>query len=133
MPALFIDSSTRSRLPTCMATACVFSSWAWPSVMANSPSMLSTFRLSGAPMKFQNAALPAAVAMPMPDGPPFTSLVTSVVSECPARARMPRSPACANSGWSSSPLSFRSVARAPAPRRKPRASIGRMASPGSTR
>ena len=34
-------------------------------------------------MKSQNAALPAAVAMPMPDGPPLTSLVTSVDSMCP--------------------------------------------------
>ena len=38
----------------------------------------------------QNAALPAAVAIPMPEGPPFTSLVRSVLSACPASARIPR-------------------------------------------
>ena len=31
----------------------------------------------GAPTTSQNAALPAAVAMPTPEGPPFTSFVTS--------------------------------------------------------
>ena len=45
----------------------------------------------------QNAALPAAVAMPTPDGPPLTSLVTSVDSMWPESARMPRPLACANS------------------------------------
>jgi hypothetical protein len=34
-------------------------------------------------MTSQKAALPAAVAMPIPDGPPFTSLVRSVVSAWP--------------------------------------------------
>ena len=57
----------------------------------------------------QNAALPAAVAMPTPEGPPLTSLVTSVDSMWPDSARMPRPFACANSGWSASPLSWSSV------------------------
>ena len=35
-------------------------------------------------------ALPAAVATPMPDGPPLTSLVRSMLSAWPARALMPR-------------------------------------------
>ena len=36
-----------------------------------------TFGELGAPTISQNAALPAAVAMPTPEGPPLTSLVTS--------------------------------------------------------
>lgn len=44
----------------------------------------------GAPMTSQNAAFPAAVAIPTPDGPPLTSLVTSMDSMCPDSARMPR-------------------------------------------
>ena len=51
-----------------------------------------------APTMSQNAALPAAVAMPIPEGPPFTSLVTSVLSACPDKARMPRSLAWAKRG-----------------------------------
>ena len=39
--------------------------------MANSPSIAMILRLSGAPTMSQKAALPAEVAMPMPDGPPF--------------------------------------------------------------
>ena len=50
-----------------------------------------TFRELGAPTISQNAALPAEVAMPTPDGPPFTSLVTSMLSAWPASALMPRS------------------------------------------
>ena len=68
--------------------------------MANSPSIAIIFRLSGAPTISQNAALPAAVAMPMPEGPPFTSFVRSVVSEWPASERIPRIFACAIAGWS---------------------------------
>ena len=132
MPALLNDSRMRSRLPTFWATACVFISCEWPDVMANSPSRATILGESPAPMKSQKAALPAAVAMPMPDGPPFTSLMRSVVSACPASERMPRSLACANSGSSARPLSSSSVASAPAPRRKPRQSIGSMAISGST-
>src|SRR5579884_2288617 len=63
-----------------------------------SPSSAITFGDSGAPATSQKAAFPAAVAMPMPEGPPFTSLVQSVLSACPERARMPRPLACANRG-----------------------------------
>ncbi len=42
MPALLSESITRSRLPTLRASACVFSSCACPSVMANSPSKAIT-------------------------------------------------------------------------------------------
>ena len=84
--------------------AWVFSSWAWPAHIANSPSKATTLGTpAGAPMTSQNAALPAAVAIPIPDGPPLTSFVTSVDSMCPDSARMPRPLACANSGWSASP------------------------------
>ena len=79
MPALLSENITRRRLPTFSASACVLSSCAWPSDIANSPSNAMTFGDSiGAPTMSQNAALPAAVAMPMPDGPPLTSLVTSM-------------------------------------------------------
>ena len=71
--------------------AWVFSSCAWPAHMANSPSKAMIFgEPIGAPTMSQKAALPAAVAMPTPDGPPLTSLVTSVDSMCPDSARMPR-------------------------------------------
>ena len=134
MPALLSESMTRRRLPTFMARAWVLSSWAWPSVMANSPSKAMILgRHAGAPTISQNAALPAAQAMPTPDGPPFTSLVTSMLSACPARALMPRAfglreqrddpPGRSPAGWSSS---------APAPRRNPSASMGSMATLGST-
>ena len=123
----------RSRLPTRCATAWVLNSWEWPEVMANSPSSATIFGASPAPMKSQNAALPAAVAMPMPDGPPFTSLMRSVVSECPARERMPRTLAWAKSGSSARPASSSSVFNACAPRRKPSASMASMATCGSTR
>ena len=133
MPALLYESRMRSRLPTCWATAWVFSSCECPEVIANSPSRATTFGDGPAPMKSQKAALPAAVAMPMPDGPPLTSLVRSVVSECPASERMPRSPAWAKSGSPSTPASASSVASAPAPRRKPRQSMDSIATAGSTR
>ena len=58
---------------------------------------------STAPTMSQNAALPAAVATPTPDGPPFTSLVTSMLSAWPDSALMPRSLAWANSGSSLRP------------------------------
>ena len=94
---------------------------------ANSPSMAITLGFAiGAPMKSQKAALPAALAMPTPEGPPLTSLVRSQVSEWPDSERMPRSLACAKSGSSARPRSARSVFSAPAPRRKPRASIDSM-------
>ena len=81
MPALLSDRKIRSRLPTCIAMAWVLSSWACPSVIANSPSNAMIFGVPmGAPMTFQNAALPAAVAIPTPEGPPLTSLVRSVDS-----------------------------------------------------
>ena len=81
MPALLSEIITRSRLPTFIASACVFSSCAWPSVIANSPSKAMIFGPPmPAPTTSQKAALPAAVATPTPDGPPFTSLVTSMLS-----------------------------------------------------
>ena len=43
MPALLSEIITRSRLPTFIASACVFSSCAWPSVIANSPSNAMIF------------------------------------------------------------------------------------------
>ena len=43
MPALLSEIITRSRLPTFSASACVFSSCAWPSVIANSPSKAMIF------------------------------------------------------------------------------------------
>ena len=99
MPALLSERKIRSRLPTCSAIAWVLSSWACPSLMANSPSNAMIFGVPmGAPTMSQNAAFPAAVAMPTPDGPPLTSLVTSVDSMCPESARMPRPLAWANSG-----------------------------------
>ena len=91
MPALLSDRKIRSRLPTWSAIAWVLSSWACPSVMANSPSKAMIFGVPmGAPTMSQNAALPAADAIPTPDGPPLTSFVTSVDSMCPESARMPR-------------------------------------------
>ncbi len=99
MPALLSEKKTRRRLPVWSAMACVFSSCAWPAHMANSPSKATIFgRPIGAPTMSQNAALPAAVAMPTPEGPPLTSLVTSVDSMCPDSARMPRPFACAKRG-----------------------------------
>ena len=99
MPALLSEKKMRSRLPACTAIACVFSSCACPAHIANSPSKATIFGESmSAPRKSQKAALPAAVARPTPDGPPLTSLVTSVDSMWPDSARMPRPLACANSG-----------------------------------
>ena len=104
MPALLSDRKIRSRLPTCSAMAWVLISCAWPSVIANSPSKAMIFGVPiGAPMMSQKAAFPAAVAIPTPEGPPLTSLVTSMDSMCPDRARIPRPLAWANSGWSVSP------------------------------
>ena len=124
----------RRRFPTWSAMAWVFSSWAWPAHIANSPSKAMTLGdPGGAPMKSQNAALPAAVAMPMPEGPPLTSFVTSVDSMCPDSERMPRPFAWANSAWSASPWSASRVLSAPAPRRKPSASTDSIASSGATR
>ena len=91
MPALLSENITRSRLPTLSARACVFSSCACPEQRANSPSKAMTFgAFTDAPMTSQNAALPAASAMPTPEGPPFTSFVRSVDSMWPDSARMPR-------------------------------------------
>jgi len=42
---------TRNRLPTCIASACVFNSWACPAVGANSPSNAMICGELGAPMK----------------------------------------------------------------------------------
>ena len=123
----------RSRLPTCWATAAVFISCEWPEVIANSPSMAIIFRLSGAPTMSQKAALPAEVAMPIPDGPPLTSLVRSVVSECPARDLMPLMAACDMSGWSTRSLSWRIVSRAPLPRLNPSASMDSIEVSGSAK
>src|SRR5215469_14929856 len=63
MPALFSERKSRSRLPTWKAIAWVLSSWACPSVMANSPSKARIFGVPiGAPTTSQNAALPGAAA-----------------------------------------------------------------------
>ena len=100
--------------------------------MANSPSMARILRLSGAPIMSQKAALPAAVAIPMPEGPPLTSLVTSVVSAWPARYLMPRILAWAIKGWSSRLFCSNRFFNAPDPRRNPKASMDSMAISGST-
>ena len=112
---------------------------------------------SGLPTKSQNMDLPAIFAAPMPDGPPFTgegssmsscsfgfvgegsvfqsrclpSFVTSVVSAWPINARIPRILACLNSSSSSKPSFLRRSWRTPELRRKPSASIARMATSGS--
>ena len=71
MPALLSEKKMRRRFPTWSAMAWVFSSWARAG--AHRELALEGDDLGdpgGAPMTSQNAALPAAVAMPMPEGPP---------------------------------------------------------------
>ena len=131
IPALLYERKIRSLFPTCCARACVFISCEWPDVIANSPSTARILRVSGAPIISQKAAFPAAVAMPMPDGPPLTSLVRSVVSECPDRGRMPRFLACCIKGWLSRSLSLRRFANASFPLLNPSASIESIDCSGS--
>ena len=69
--------------------------------------------------------------MPMPEGPPFTSLVTSVLSECPDNALIPRILAWANIGWSANPFSSRIVSNPSFPLLNPSASIERSPAFGS--